>query len=153
MKFGVHFGSRGGLMVALVRRADDREHIIENFEGALKETQPDARLDACLCVWFDFVVKIHPVALDLIRLRATDEEAANAWHDRMREMLRLCKLLADSLKKQNALAPEWSPTQAAEYIWAACSVQAWALLVFDRGWSAKRASETIRRVMRQTLLA
>ena len=149
----LHFGTRGGLLVALVRRADVREAIVEDFTAALKARSPETRLDACLTVWFAFVVKIHPVALDLIRLRTTDKEAARAWDDRMEELLRLFRLLVEGLKRDKALARQWSVQSAVDYLWAACSVQTWALLVLDRGWSEKQASATMRRAMAKALLA
>ncbi len=149
----VHFGSRGGLLMALVKRADDREKIIENFSEALEVKAPAERLDACLRVWFAFVVKIQPVARDLIRLRPTDEEAGRAWDDRMGVLLGLFTALTKSLHADGALAQGWPVAKAADYLWAACSVQSWSLLVFERGWSERKAGEAIRASMASTLLA
>jgi len=84
----VHFRSRGGLLVALVRRADDRADIHARFRHALQTEDPRRRLDAFLRVWFDFVPTIHPVASSLMRARADDPEAAAAWHDRMAALRR-----------------------------------------------------------------
>lgn len=148
----VHFGSRGGLLMALVKRADDRERIIENFEAALETKAPAERLDACLKVWFAFVIKIQPVARDLIRLRPTDDEAGRAWDDRMRVLLGLFTALTRSLHADGALAQGWTVAKAADYLWAACSVQSWSLLVFERGWSERKAGEAIRTSMARTLL-
>ncbi len=148
----VHFGSRGGLLIALVRRTDEREKIFERFDAALATDDPAARLDACLAVWLDFVVVIRPVASDLIRLRATDPDAAAAWDDRMADAVGLFRKLVASLKKDGALAPAWSVPRATDYLWAACSVQAWSLLVGDRGWTDKAANTTVRRVMAEALL-
>jgi AcrR family transcriptional regulator len=148
----VHFGSRGGLLMALVRRADEREGIIEALNTAMTIERPDDRFDACLKAWFAFVPKIHPVARDLIRLRATDAEAAAAWHDRMDELHGLFTLLVKSLKKDKVLASGWTVSRAADYLWAGVSVQAWSLLVEDRGWSAADAAKTIRQTMTRVLL-
>ncbi len=148
----VHFGSRGGLLMALVRRADEREGIIEALTDAM-HVQPAAdRLDTCLRAWFDFVPKIHPVARDLIRLRTTDKEAADAWHDRMDDLHGLFKLLVQSLKKDKALAPYWTVPRATDYLWSGCSVQAWSLLVEDRGWSGAEAAKAIRYSLARALL-
>ena len=148
----VHFGSRGGLLIALVRRTDEREEIFERFNAALAADEPADRLDACLAVWLDFVVVIRPVASDLIRLRATDPDAAAAWDDRMADAVGLFRKLVASLKKDGALAAAWSVPRATDYLWSACSVQAWSLLVDDRGWSEAAANRTIRRVMAEVLL-
>ena len=81
----IHFGSRGGLLTALVRRSDDRFGIREDFASAFEASDPRERLNGCLAAWLAFVVKIQPVATELIRLRATDADAAAAWEDRMGE--------------------------------------------------------------------
>lgn len=148
----VHFGSRGGLLMALVRRADERFFIWEGFAGAMEVKDPAERLDACLVVWLDFVPKIHPVATDLIRLRATDDDAAQAWSDRMSDLLKFYRRLVGGLQKDGALAPQWSVPRAADYLWAASSVQSWDLLVGDRGWSREAAGKIIRNTIAGTLL-
>jgi AcrR family transcriptional regulator len=149
----VHFRSRGGLLIALVRRADERERIWEKFAEAFDTKPAAARLDACLRVWFAFVPRIHPVARDFIRLRSKDDEAARAWNDRMSELRQFFKLLVRGLHEERALAPGWTVPRAADFLWAGCSVQAWELLVIDRGWSHASASKAIRKSLAQTLLA
>jgi len=148
----VHFGSRGGLLIALVRRADERFLIWENFARAMAVESPRQRLDACLVAWLDFVPKIHPVARDLIRLRATDEDAARAWTDRMAELLGFFRQLVRGLHRENALAKGWAVPRAADFLWATCSVQSWDLLVQDRGWSEASAAKVIRSTAARALL-
>ncbi|TQV77682.1 TetR/AcrR family transcriptional regulator [Denitrobaculum tricleocarpae] len=148
----VHFSSRGGLLMALVRRADERFFIWEGFESAMEQKDPAARLDAVLKVWLDFVPKIHPVATDLIRMRATDEDAARAWDDRMSELLKFYRGLVGGLKKEGALSLDWSVPRATDYLWASSSVQAWDLLVRERGWSEAAAAKTIRSTICRTLI-
>ena len=149
----LHFGSRGGLLFELVRRTDERERIFERFEAAMKTPEPAERLDRCLGVWFDFVSKIQPVALDLIRLRSRDEDAARAWNDRMRDLRRVLRQLVRGLQEDGALAGFWTVPRATDYLWAGCSVQAWALLVQDRGWSEAAASKALRHGLARALLA
>ncbi len=148
----VHFGSRGGLLMALVRRADERFEIWESVTEAMEVKTARERLDAFLCAWLDFVPKIQPVARDLIRLRATDEAADAAWEDRMAELREVFRFLVKGLQRDGALADRWTVPKAAEYLWAACSVQSWSLLVHDVGWSEKQASEAIRYAAARALL-
>ena len=149
----VHFGSRGGLLLALVRRADERFEIARHFTDALQVAVPRDRFDACLRVWLDFVPKVHPVARHLIRLRREDAAAATAWTDRMEELVRLFRRLVKGLAAEGVLAPGWTVAGAGDYLWAGCSVQAWDLLVVDRGWSAARASKALRLGLSRALLA
>ena len=148
----VHFGSRGGLLIALVRRADERFQIWQSFARAMEVDDPRGRLDACLTAWLDFVPKIHPVATDLIRLRATDEDAHRAWADRMDDLHGFFKKLVRSLSDQGALSDNWSVARGADYLWTSCSVQTWDLLVSDRGWTAKYTNKVIRETIGETLL-
>ena len=148
----VHFGSRGGLFMALVRRADERFEIWETFTQAIETEDPRGRLDACLRAWLAFVPKIYPVASDLIRLRGQDEAAAAAWEDRMSELRDVFRHLVKGLQRDGVLADRWTVPKAADYLWATCSVQSWSLLVHDVGWSEKQASETIRYAAARALL-
>lgn len=148
----VHFGSRGGLLMALVRRADERFEIWETMADALQAETAIDRLDGAMAAWFDFVPKIHPVATDLIRLRGQDDAAAKAWEDRMADLRAVFKDVVAGLRKEGALADHWSVPKAADYLWVGCSMQAWSLLVKDLGWSERQASTAIRYAMRQALL-
>jgi len=148
----IHFKSRGGLLDALVKRADEREKIIENLEQAIETTSARERLDKCLTIWFDFIPVIHPVATDLIALRKHDADAAFAWNDRMKDLHELFHRLTDSLARDEKLSPFWSASDAADYLWVSVSVQSWDLLVGDRGWTQKRASDTLKKSMSQLFL-
>lgn len=147
-----YFGSRGALLTALVRRADERFEIWEGFDAGLKLTDPADRLRACLSAWLAFVPRIHPVATDLIRMRATDPDAAAAWKDRMGELLAFFATLTKSIQRDGALADGWTGRKAAEYLWTTCSVQNWDLLVHECGWSRTEAEKAIQATIARTLL-
>lgn len=148
----LHFGNRGGLLMALLKRTDDRLGIREAFEHARTASGPEAKLDATLKVWFEFVAEILPVARDIIRLRATDKEAEAAWLDRMADLRSWMKLLISDIDRAGALKPHWQVDTATDYLWAAASVQSWALLVDDSGWAPEEASRTLRRSIADSLL-
>ncbi|MCF8469598.1 MAG: TetR/AcrR family transcriptional regulator [Parvibaculum sp.] len=148
----VHFGSRGGLLMALVRRADERADIRGKFEAALATEDATERFRRFLTVWFSFVQHIYPVASDLIRLRPTDEDAAAAWEDRMSDLRRVIRLLLRGLKEDGLLAEDWTLTRAVDFFWAGSSVETWGLLTQDRSWSPAQAARTITHSMECTLL-
>ncbi len=148
----MHFGSRGGLLVALVRRADDRFEIKESFDQALQLPDPRNRLTATLDAWLAFVPKIYPVATDLIRLRATDQEAATAWEDRMTALRTWLADLMQSLADDDALNDNWTPRQASTFFWAETSVQTWGLLRYDCGWDAATIAQKMTLSLTSTLL-
>ena len=148
----LHFGTRGGLLMALVKRADDRFRVREEFFEALERRSPAERLDACLQVWLAFVPKILPVAKDLIRLRATDPDATAAWEDRMSDLRSWLRQLIESVHAEGALASSWTIEEATDYLWVASSVQVWNLLVVERSWKPDRAESILRREIANILL-
>ena len=149
----VHFHSRGGLLVALVRRADERADIHAKFRKTLAEKDPARRLDAFLTVWFDFVPSIHPVASTLMRARGEDPEAAAAWDDRMESLRGGFRSLASSLRRDGALASNWTPATASDFLWAGSSMQVWELLTVDREWTPARTAKTLRTSLAKSVLA
>lgn len=149
----VHFKTRGGLLVALVRRVDEREDIHAQFLRALERPDAAERLDAFLGVWLDFVPKIHPVAHQLIAARRHDAEAAAAWRDRMDELREGFLRLTRSLRREGVLGGDWTAPAAADYLFAGASVQAWELLAVDLGWGARKTSTTLRRALARAVLA
>ncbi|MGH7788310.1 MAG: TetR/AcrR family transcriptional regulator, partial [Candidatus Binatia bacterium] len=148
----VHFRSRGGLLVALVRRADERAEIHARFRAALATPDPRQRLDAFLRVWFDFVPTIHPVARSLMRARGDDPDAARAWADRMAALRQGFAMLARSLRRDGVLAPDWTAPSAADFLWAGSSLPTWELLAIDRGWGAAKTSKLLRRSLAAAVL-
>ena len=149
----VHFRSRGGLLVALVRRADERADIYVKFRAALAEKDPVRRLDGFLGVWLDFVPSIHPVASTLMRARSEDPEAAAAWADRMESLRGGFRSLAASLRRDGVLAAGWTPAAAADYLWAGSSMQVWELLAIDLDWNAAKTAKTLRASLAKAVLA
>ncbi len=149
----LHFGTRGGLLMALVKRADERFAIREGFLAAMAAPTAADRLAACLDAWLAFVPKILPVATDLIRLRATDPDASAAWEDRMAELRSWLRELLQTVAADGALAPPWTVDDAADYVWVASSVQVWSLLVVERDWPPKRAAAVLKATIMKTLLS
>ena len=148
----VHFNSRGGLLVELVKRADERFEIKEAFDAALALDGPKDRLIATLDAWLVFVPKIYPVAKDLIRLRDTDPEASMAWNDRMEDLRGWLLTLTQSLHRDGALKATWSPENASQFFWTQSSVQTWGLLRYECGWSEKEITKRLQNSLVSTLL-
>jgi len=149
----LHFNSRGGLLMALVKRADDRFTIKEDYFTAMAVKSPAKRLDQCLRIWFDFAIKIQPVASDLIRLRKTDEDAAAAWKDRMDDLWSWERRLIASLAAESALAKGWTINDATDFLWSLSSIQIWELFTGDRNWNVEKSSKILRKTIAHTLLA
>lgn len=149
----LHFGSRGGLLIALVRRADDRFNIKAALFEAFARPDPRDRVAQTLEVWLDFVPKIYPVASDLIRLRGTDAESAAAWEDRMEELRNWLTTMCASLERDGVLPQGWTAQDASSVFWAHSSVQVWGLFTRDCGWSADKTRAHMQHVILSSILA
>ena len=57
-----------------------------------------------------------------------------------------------TLKRDGALAEDWTAPRAGDYLWAASSIQAWELLAIDRGWGPAKAERVLRRTLADTVL-
>lgn len=148
----LHFKSRGGLLIELVKRADERFGIEESFFSAMSYPSAADRLDMCLQKWFEFVVKIKPVATDLIRLRKTDEDAAAAWEGRMAVLWDWERQLVETIASDGKLSPEWNVEDATDYLWSSSSMQMWDLLTTEKGWSIEKASDKLRKTISRSIL-
>jgi AcrR family transcriptional regulator len=148
----LHFGTRGGLLTEMVRRADERFGIEESFDHALRLPQPVSRLNAMLNAWLDFVENIYPVARELIRLKATDPDADTAWSDRMDALKSAFTRLMVMMEDDGLLHPRWEPEPAADFLWTMVSVQVWGLLTTDCKWSPEEARDVLRDRTRESLL-
>ncbi len=148
----LHFGTRGGLLVALVRRADERFEIKQKFDAALQLRNPSERVTMTLRAWLEFVPKIYPVAKDLIRLRETDPEAAAAWADRMEELREWLLELMLSVQQDGTLTDGLSSKEASQLFWAQTSVQVWGLLKYDCGWNEEAIATHLEEMLTQSLL-
>ena len=147
----LHFGSRGGLLMALVKRADERFTIKEDYLAAIEIPDGKERLDQCLHVWFMFVRKIRPVARDLIRLRATDPDAKAAWEDRMADLRSWIHKLTQSLQNDGLLAENWDASLAADYIWVTSSIQTWDIYISECHWPEEQAEIVLRQSIASVL--
>ncbi len=140
----LHFGKRGGLLIAMVRRADERANIIEAFTDNLSETDPALRLEKHIDIWLDFLPEIYPVARDLVRLRDTDPDASAAWEDRMSHLRKLTQALTGTLEADGVLNPNWTSKDAADYLWTMLSLQSWDLLTRDCAWPEDKVKATLK---------
>jgi len=134
----LHFGSRAGLLVALVRNMDEEAGIRESLEKALSAGEPLEAMRRFVTEWLRFAVEIQPIASTLFAARGTDEAAADAWEDRARELRAGFRSLANRLKKSGHLREGLSAETAADLIWALCSIPVVEQLTVDLAWSKSR---------------
>jgi AcrR family transcriptional regulator len=138
-----HFGSRAGLLKAVLADIDERGRAEDAVAGVLAAGGPAAVLDALDAWWSEYVAGFAGVARRVYAGRVDDPALAAAWEDRMRALLGVCELVSGRLSDQRALREELDRGGAAELLWGILSIPLWDQLVNDLGWTRERYRERV----------
>jgi AcrR family transcriptional regulator len=146
-----HFGSRAGLLKAVLADIDERGGAEAAVAEVLAAGTPVAVLDSLVAWWSSYVAGFAGVARSVYAGRASDPALAVAWEDRMRALLGVCELVVARLSAQRGLREELGPEAAAELLWGILSIPLWDQLVNDLGWSPERYGERVGLLARSLL--
>jgi AcrR family transcriptional regulator len=147
----LHFGSRTGLLIALVDHMDDVLELNKRIAELRAVTDPVVAFEQTLRLMATYEPRIHGVAMALMRLAPTDPDAAAAFDDRMKLRLRGLTDVLRTVEEQGKLSPDWTARQAAEACWQAGHPSSYELLVVGRGWSVKTYERWLWHVGRSLL--
>lgn len=147
----VLFGSRAGLLTAVVEHLDQRSDGPARL-AALRE-KGEQNFEAYVRAWFDYLPVVLPVALALSAAATSgDADARHAWESRMDKLRKGFAQLAGALKAAGRLRADWTPATAADWLLALTHVDLWQHLVVEAGWKPQAHIDRIVAVLRQTLL-
>lgn len=148
----LHFESRGALAVAVAQYCDE----VSGLEAALVPVRAakDARglLGAHARFVATYNAKLYPVVRMADALRQTDPALREAWDERLANRRAGGRAVAERLAHWDQLAPGWTVESAGDWITALASVKLWEELVLDLGWSSKRFTQHLERLLGDTLL-
>lgn len=147
-----HFGSRAGLLLALVDFVDESEGIGEHVRPVREAVDGVDALERFVAAVAAMTPRIHAVARAIHRERERDPAAAAAWDDRMRRRRADIRRIVERLREEGRLAPEWSVPSATDWIWAVTGVPAWEQLAIESGWSPRRYRTHVTAALRGALL-
>jgi AcrR family transcriptional regulator len=82
-----HFGSRAGLLKAVLTDIDERGGAQASVEGLLDAADAATVLDGLVAWWAGYVASFAGVARSVYAGRASDRALAAAWEDRMDALL------------------------------------------------------------------
>ncbi|HEV7774792.1 MAG TPA: helix-turn-helix domain-containing protein [Conexibacter sp.] len=136
-----HFGSRAGLLTALLASIDEVEGAREQVEHVLAAATGRACLERLVAWWTDYVPRFVGTARGVLAAKHADADLRVAWDDRMRALHDVGRAVAERCRADGTLAPDLSPAEAADALWALLSVPLWIQLREDAGWSAERYRE------------
>ncbi len=141
-----HFGSRAGLLTALLADVDEREGARGQVEHVLAAPSGPACVERLVAWWTDYVPRFVGTARGVLAAKHADADLRVAWDDRMRALHDVCRAVVERCRADGALADGLSPADAADALWALLSVPLWIQLREDADWSAERYRDHVTRL-------
>jgi AcrR family transcriptional regulator len=133
-----HFGSRAGLLTALLASIDQAEGAREQVEHVLAAPDGRASVERLVAWWTDYVPRFVGTARGVLAAKHADADLRVAWADRMRALHDVCRAVAERCYADGTLTTGLSRAEATDALWALLSVPLWIQLREDAGWSATR---------------
>jgi AcrR family transcriptional regulator len=134
----LHFGSRGGMLLALVAHIDETLGLYERLAALRQIDDPIELLKATLDMAASYQPKVQGVAMALMRLAEQDEEVRAAFENRMEERRKGLAATIEQLARAGLLRKEWSKTEMVDLLWEATSPSSFQHLVVELGWKPAR---------------
>lgn len=147
----LHFPKRAELLIAALRYLDEQKNIGVLLEKSRNASAGIERLEAFIEAWFTFIPEIFGVASAILSMREHDKEADAAWQDRMAALRHGCDAAVDALMRDGDLASHWERGTAVDWLMVCISMQNWAYLVHECGWSEATALSKTRMIAVKTL--
>ncbi len=148
----LNFGSRAGLLVALVGYVDEIAGLQAQIDNALDSPTAIGALEALVDLRARYTPSIHRLATHVDAARRFDTDAEASWQDRMRYRHASSRTVAHRMAVEGVLAPGWTEADAADLIWSMTSIRTYEDLVIDRGWSVNRYRQRIKAILVGTLV-
>lgn len=134
----LHFGSRGGMLLALVDYIDQKNRLPERIAAFQKERDPVALLRATLTFIATYDAEIQAVTAALLRHAEHDDDVRAALDDRMQRRREGLRLAVGRLAKSGLLHEGWSAKEVVDALWEASAPTSYRHLVLERGWKPER---------------
>ena len=149
----LHFPNRAELLIATTRYIDEVKDTDARLAASRTATSGVERLDAFIEAWADYIPEIFGVAKALMAMQETDDEARQAWGNRMSAFREGCAAAVTAIERDGKLAPALTARQATDLLWTLLSVRNWELLTLECGWPRADYTRHIKRAARRLLLA
>ncbi len=137
----LHFGSRGGLLLALVDHIDETFGLQERIAEALSGASPVERLEATLRLMARYNGEIHAIAMAFARQAHDDPDLRAAFEDRMARRRAALRGLLEPLAREGRLRSGWSLEEATDLLWELSAPSSYEHLVVERDWPPERFSD------------
>jgi AcrR family transcriptional regulator len=148
----INFGSRAGLLVALVAYVDEIGGLQAKIANVLGKPTALSALEALVDFRARYTPSIYRLAIHVDAARRFDADAEASWQDRMKYRYANSRTIAHRLATEGVLAAGWTEEVAADLIWSMTSIRTYEELVIDRGWSLNRYRQRIKAILVGTLV-
>lgn len=149
----LHFGSRTGLLVAMVQHIDATGPLPGLIERVFDAPTAPEALDAVVDLHAEYYPMIYAIAAVFLAGKYEDEALRAAWAERMDSRRNLYHTVVERLESEGFLAPTWEGVEVAtDLLWALTSWQLWEQLVIDRKWSKEEYLRHLRSMLRHLLV-
>lgn len=147
------FGSRAGLLLAMVEHRDARSAVVPRLAQARQSMTVDDAFEPYVRAWFEYLPEVFPVARALVAAaRLGDLDAQAAWDSRAKLLRGGFLQMTRKLHDAGALRPGWTAAAAADWLFGMTHVDTWQHLVVEAHWKPKDAVDRIVATLRETLL-
>lgn len=147
----LHFGSRAGLLMALVEHIDESAGLVELIRGIQEAPTPREALYESQRVTARYCPTIHDVAMAMDRARSADPDVAAAYEDRMVKRRLGLREIVVALHAAGELDESWTVEEVIDAVWSSGTPRAFEELVGDRGWSLEQFERWLLHVARSFL--
>jgi AcrR family transcriptional regulator len=148
----VNFGSRAGLLLAMVDHRDASSAELARLKRTRQDMPPDEALEPFIRAWFAYVPVVFKVSRALSSAATADEAAHAAWQSRMALVQGGLLALMRGLKAQGRLATDWTPEAAADWSYHQMHIDTWQHLVVERYWKPADVVQRTVTSLKQALL-
>lgn len=148
----LHFGDRGGLLLALVAWSDEMLGLGTLAGRVWAASSGVAALDRMIEVHATYAPRIDAVARVLEVHHYQDPALAAAWRDRMNSRREAHRQIIKRIKQEDRLAAGWTIDSATDLFYALTMPSPWRELTEERGWSAQQYASRMKRLLRRALL-
>ena len=132
-----HFGSRAGLLAALLAHIDEVEGAEAAVREILRAPSGEEVVEKLFDWWSGYVPRFAGVARGVLVTKHADADLKEAWDERMRNLRRVCDAVSGRCVEDRRRSAIF-----ADQLWALMSVPLWIQLA-DDGWSRDRYAKAV----------
>ncbi len=147
-----HFASRAELLIATTRHIDAVKDVDARLAASRAATSGLECLDHYINAWCGYIPEIYGVGRALMAMQDSDEDASDAWVNRMNAVRHGCGAVMRMLSDEKRLLPGLAVSRAADLLAMLLSVRGWEDLVKARGWSQSDYLDEMKTLARRALV-